>query len=300
MLTDDAQYGVLVAVDGTSCAEAAVRWAARAARLHGLPITVMHVVAPILVAWPEPVLMEFIHGQDDNARVVIERARALIEHAAGPNLEIRSDISHADVVPTLVDASSRAALLVVGSHGHGPVGRALLGSVSAGVVHHAHCPVAIVHDGDVPGSGGDGSWGDGSGSDGPVVVGIDGTPASEAAIALAFDEASRRRADLVAVYAWSDVGIAPFLGVDWHTYEGGVLEVLAERLAGWQEQYPDVRIERRVVCDKPAHWLIVESKGAQLVVVGRRGRRGFPGLLLGSVSSAVAQSAQCPVIVVRG
>lgn len=91
----------------------------------------------------------------------------------------------------------------------------------------------------------------------------------------------------------------PILGMDWRDYETQGAEVLAERLAGWQEQYPDVRVERRLVCDKPAHWLIEESAHAQLVVVGSRGRGGFPGMLLGSVSSALAQSAQAPLLVVR-
>jgi len=133
----------------------------------------------------------------------------------------------------------------------------------------------------------------------PVLLGIDGSPASQAATALAFDEASRRQVDLVALHAWSDVGVFPMLGMDWHEYEDEGQEVLGERLAGWQEQYPDVHVRRRIVCDTPARWLIDESQRAQLVVVGSHGRGGFPGMLLGSVSSALAQSAISPVIVVR-
>ena len=87
--------------------------------------------------------------------------------------------------------------------------------------------------------------------------------------------------------------------MDWHTYEQQGHEVLGERLAGWQEAYPDVRISRRIVCDKPARWLIDESKHAQLVVVGSRGRGGISSMLLGSVSTAVAESATTPVAVVR-
>jgi nucleotide-binding universal stress UspA family protein len=132
-----------------------------------------------------------------------------------------------------------------------------------------------------------------------VLVGIDGSPASEAATALAFDEASRRGVDLVALHAWSDVGVLPVLGMDWHEYEDRGHEVLGERLAGWQEQYPDVRVRRRIVCDQPAHRLVDESAHAQLVILGSRGRGGFAGMLLGSVSTAVAESAPCPVIVVR-
>ena len=130
-------------------------------------------------------------------------------------------------------------------------------------------------------------------------VGIDGSPASEAATALAFDEASRRGVELVALHAWSDIAVFPALGMDWHNRESQGQEVLAERLAGWQEQYPDVPVKRLLVCDRPSRWLLEESERAQLVVVGSHGRGGFRGMLLGSVSSAVAQAATVPVIVVR-
>jgi nucleotide-binding universal stress UspA family protein len=88
--------------------------------------------------------------------------------------------------------------------------------------------------------------------------------------------------------------------MDWHEYEDLGNEILAERLAGWQEQYPDVHVQRRVVCDQPARWLIEESQTAQLVVLGSHGRGGFAGLALGSVSAKVANAAKAPVIVVRG
>ena len=91
----------------------------------------------------------------------------------------------------------------------------------------------------------------------------------------------------------------PILGMDWRDYETRGAEILAERLAGYRQDYPDVKVRRRVVCDKPARWLIEESRDAQLVIVGSRGRGGFAGMLLGSVSSALAQSAQAPLIVVR-
>jgi len=104
---------------------------------------------------------------------------------------------------------------------------------------------------------------------------------------------------LVALHAWRDVGVFPILGMDWRTYRDEGEEVLGERLAGWQERYPDVPVHRRLVCDVPARWLVDESKNAQLAVLGSHGRGGYAGLQLGSLSSAVAQSAHVPVIVVR-
>lgn len=178
-------------------------------------------------------------------------------------------------------------MTVVGSVGLGAIGRLLLGSVSTSVIHHAHGPVAVIR------------TDRGIADDAPVVVGIDGSPASETATALAFDEASRRGVPLVAVHAWSDIGVMPILNTDPGDYERQGQEVLAERLAGYQEQYPDVSVERRVACDQPAHRLVQAAEHAQLVVVGSRGRGGFASQLLGSVSSAVTHAAGIPVIVVR-
>jgi nucleotide-binding universal stress UspA family protein len=284
--------GILVGFDGSPESDLALRWAAHEAVLRKVPVHLMHVIAPLLASWPiEDLQVAYGEWQDDNAGHVIEQAEKVLLDAAGESglSGMVSHVRHGDIVKALARASAAAQLTVVGSRGLGPVAGALLGSVSRGLLYHSRCPIAVVHARgmNVP---------DGTS---PVAVGIDGSPASESAIALAFDEASRRAVDLVAIHAWSDVGVFPILGMDWHQYEDQGHELIAERLAGWQEQYPDVRVRRRIVCDRPARWLIDESKQAQLVVVGSRGRGGFDGLRLGSVSAAVAESAKCPVVVVR-
>ncbi|OBH92323.1 universal stress protein [Mycobacterium sp. E2733] len=292
-MTDKAKkYGVLVCVDGSAASDAAVAWGTREAIMRDLPITLMYVVPPIVVGWPVGQLYaEMPDWQQDSAQHVIDQARKTLSASLGASEspEIHTETVYSAIVPGLIEASKEAVVLVAGNQGLGAVGRLLLGSVTTGLVHYAHCPVAVIHTGERAAPD----------SDAPVVLGIDGSPASEEATALAFDEASRRGVGLVAVHVWSDVGVFPILGMDWHDREQEAREILAERLAGWQERYPDVPVERKLFCDKPSEWLLKESENAQLVVVGSRGRGGFPGMLLGSVSSAVAQSARVPVLVVR-
>ncbi len=292
MTQSASKYGVLVCVDGSAASDAAVSWGAREAIMRKLPITLMHAVPPVVVGWPVGQLYaDMPEWQQDDSQHVIDQARKTLTTSLGDREppEIRTEAVYSSVAPTLIDASKDAWMVVAGSQGLGAVGRLLLGSVTTGLVHYAHCPVAVIHSDE--GTAPDPSA--------PVLLGIDGSPASEAATALAFDEASRRGVELVALHVWSDVGVFPVLGMDWHDREREAQEILAERLAGWQEQYPDVHIERKLHCDKPSRWLLEEAQHAQLVVVGSRGRGGFPGMLLGSVSSAVAQSARVPVIVVR-
>ncbi|SPM42436.1 universal stress protein [Mycobacterium numidiamassiliense] len=289
------EHGMLVCVDGSVASDAAVAWAAREAVMRHVPITLIHVVAPVVVGWPvgqlyaEPDMPEW---QKASAEHVVDRARKTLNTNLGESdpPEIRSAIVYSTVVPALIDASKDAWMLVAGSHGLGALGRLLLGSVTTALIHHAHCPVAVIHsdNGAVPDP------------NAPVLLGIDGSPASEAATALAFDEASRRGVELEALHAWSDVGVFPMLGMDWRDSEAKGDEILAERLAGWHEQYPDVRVKRVLCCDQPSRWLLKESEHAQLVVVGSHGRGGFAGMLLGSVSSAMAHAAKVPVIVTRG
>jgi nucleotide-binding universal stress UspA family protein len=287
------KFGILVGIDGSPESDAAVSWAAREASMRHEHVTLMHVVQPVAVSWPvSPERATVEEWQEENARHVVDKAREVLsvapDHPRPP--EGGTEVLYSHPVDALVDASTEARMIVVGSHGKGALRRLLLGSVSRGVVNHAHCPVAVIH-ADQPSTPVD--------AKAPVLLGVDGSPASEAATAWAFDEASRRGVSLIALHAWSDVGVFPILGMDWRTYQGQGEEVLAKQLAGWQERYPDVHVIRRLVCDTPARWLLDESRRAQLVVLGSHGRGGFHGMHLGAVSSAVAQSAKVPVIVVR-
>jgi nucleotide-binding universal stress UspA family protein len=291
MCRQAARSNIVVGVDGSPASDAAVRWAAREAMMRVVPIKLINVVAPTLVSSAMAPNHTITQGEELRARQILKQAGRIVEELAGEKRpDIHIERQYAGVVPTLVEASNDAQMVVVGSSRRA-FGRGMLGPVIAGLLHHANCPVTVVPDPE--------SAQHGIRDDAPVLVGIDGSTASEAAAALAFDEASRRGVSLLALQAWSDVGVFPILGMDWRTYRDQGAELLGERLAGWQERYPDVQVQRRLVCDVPDRWLVDEAKNAQLVVLGSGGRGGYAGMHLGSVTSAVVRSARVPVIVAR-
>jgi nucleotide-binding universal stress UspA family protein len=285
---------VIVGVDDSPPSRVAVDWAARDAARRGVPLKLVFVLQPpVVMAFPDvPMPPSYLQWQEGQGAELLERSLATVREAAGETpLEVTTEMVSGPAVPVLADLSSGAEMIVVGCHGRGALARTLLGSVSTGLVHHAHCPVAIIHDEDplMPHP-----------SQASVVVGVDGSPASEHAVEIAFEQASFRGVDLVAVHAWTDSGVFEFPGVDWTALQVTAEETLSERLSGWQERYPDVLVRRVVVADRPAHQLLEQATSAQLLVVGSHGRGGFAGMLLGSVSTAVVHAARMPVIVARG
>ena len=86
---------------------------------------------------------------------------------------------------------------------------------------------------------------------------------------------------------------------EWAEVEKEQAELLTERLAEFQEKYPEVQVKKVIARDRPVRALSEASEGAQLLVVGSHGRGGFKGMLLGSTSRALLQSAPCPMMVVR-
>ena len=284
---------ILVAVDGSPSSKYAVDWAARDAAMRNVRLTLVHVVRPIGITTPPlATSTAFARWQVEQGQQFLDEAIEIARQSApnGVTAPVESEMLFSPTVPALVDLSKEAQMLVVGSRGRGPFMRSLLGSVSSSLIRHAHCPVAVIHDEDplMPYP-----------AQAPVLVGIDGSSASDLATAIAFEEASHRGVELVALHVWSDVEVNDSPAIDWPAMKSAAEEILAERLAGWQERYPEVTVRREVERDHPTYQLIRRSESAQLTVVGSHGRGGFAGLLLGSVSAAVAHSARMPVIVAR-
>ena len=192
----------------------------------------------------------------------------------------------------LVEEAERAQLAVIGDGGRGRLGGALAGSVAVALSTHASCPVVVVRGQEREAT---------QAASLPVVLGVDGSPTSEVAIAFAYEAASVRGVALVAVHTWSDREFDASLAsmLDWDAIETQEHELLSQRLAGWGEKYPDVQVEHLVTRDRPARALLDQAALAQLVVLGSRGRGEFAGLVLGSVSNALLHRCPCPVAIVR-
>ncbi|WP_205878045.1 universal stress protein [Mycobacterium camsae] len=288
MSTTVTRYGVVVGVDGSAASNAAVFWAAHEAAMRHVPLTLVHMFNPVVPTYPQlPTPSGGVLWQKDDGRALLEHAVKIAEDAVSTNraIAITSEVMASAPVPTLVDMSRDADMVVVGSTGHNAIERVLLGSVSSGLVHSAKCPVAVIRE--------EASWMPPS-NNAPVVVGIDCSPTSEPAVAIAFDEASRRGVELTAVHAWSDMAVYQLPWLEWRSEAE---RNLAEYLAGWQERYPDVKVNRVIVLDHPGRALVEEAEAAQLVVVGSHGRGGLTGMLLGSVSNGVVHAVRAPVIV---
>jgi nucleotide-binding universal stress UspA family protein len=285
--------GIVVAVDGSPASNAATCWAARDAAMRNIPLTVVSVVTTPMATYPPVPYPESLGvWLEDKGRKAAAHAVKIAEDAmpSDRKVAVESEIVFSTPAEALVKMSDEAEMIVVGSSGKGALVRGVLGSVSSSVVRHANCPVAVIRDEDLlmPDP-----------QHAPVLLGIDGSPASELATEIAFEEASRRGVGLIALHAWSDVPIVELPGLDREEVLAEESRGFAERLAGWHERYPDVTVQRVIVCDEPARQLVEKSESAQLVVVGSHGRGGLSRMMLGSVSNKVVHSVRMPVIVAR-
>lgn len=282
---------VLVGVDGSDSALQAVRWAALEADRRQAPLRLVSAFA-----WTHDLVVGNSGHGERYREELLARARLQLTDAvtaaerAVPQLMVAGETVVGSPTAVLGAEARWAQLLVLGSRGLGGLGGLLVGSVAVGLAAQAACPVVVVRGENLDGP-----------SPRPVVVGVDGSPNSEAAVAFAFEAAAERGVPLVAVYAWTDSVFDPEMAglIDWNTIVDDQRAVLAQRLAGWDGKYPDVAVTQLVVKDGPAHALVEQSEKAQLVVVGSRGRGNFTGLVLGSVGHAVLHAGHCPVAVVR-
>lgn len=281
---------IVVGADGSPSSDHAVEWAAEEAFRRGLPLHIIHAFS---FGYPMT-RTGFRHSLEDLRQIAHRVRKDAVDraHRIQPELSITWDEPADAPAAALVSASGTAATVVVGARGLSAAGGVLVGSVSAQLAMHARCPVVVLHDRPAAALGA------------PVVVGVDGSALSANAISYAYEQASSRGVGLTVVHAWwlQYVEGAPEGAVgtpDWQRFAQEEQSLVAESLAAWQDRYPDVEVRRHSVRGLPVEALVRQSENACLVVVGTRGRGGFAGLLLGSVSQGVMQRAQCPVAVVH-
>jgi nucleotide-binding universal stress UspA family protein len=272
-------YGIVAGYDGSPGSGDALRWAAREAKVRGMTLTVCLAWMPDHMALPtESDLCDLArqHGQE-----ILTRGLPYAESVLGP-ARVRAELAGGSAAHVLCERSRTADMVVLGCLGHSELPGLLLGSVAWQVAGHARGRVVVVR----------GEWRPANQAPGPVVAGVDGSLAAQAAVAFAFEEAALRDVPLVAVCALTDA--AGRLG------EAHQLEEDFEHLMACEaKEHPEVTVIRRVVAGTPRAALLGAAADAQMLVVGSRGRGGLDRMCLGSVAQAALHHAPCPVGVVH-
>ncbi|MFE5481016.1 universal stress protein [Streptomyces sp. NPDC056527] len=274
---------ILLGVDPQEQSIPALVWAADEAVRKGLALRLVVAVPPVHDGLRYDAL-----AHQSALRMRAESAIANAEDLARElhdGLRIATDLVNGVPAAALRDMAARAALVVVGSRRLGRAAEMFSeSSVAVPLTARADCPVVVVrapeHTAVHPPT---------------LVVGVDGSESSRAAVAFAVEEASLREVRLRAVWVWPRSVLARDDG------EEGLAErhrLLAESVAGWAERYPDVGISEEVVRGHPVEQLALASQESQALVVGRVGRGGYSGMRMGSTVHGLLHRAMCPLITV--
>jgi nucleotide-binding universal stress UspA family protein len=289
---------IIVGVDGSEQSQAALDWALGQAELVGADLVLAHTWNPDSYATPAMagVVPDMIQAGALNDEAE-ELAQAWLDDlvaatASRTNASVSGVLASGSPAGHILDLSAQATMVVVGNRGRGGLRSAVLGSTSQQIAHHAQCPVVVVRD-----------FAAAAGKQ--VVVGVDGSPASLAALREAFQQAKLRGASLLMVHAWSTsfAGTLVNSGQEFDRVRASEVDegwaLLNQSLAELQATDQSVEIIERLEQASPAAAIIEASKEAVLTVVGSRGRGGFAGLVLGSVSGSVLAHADSAVMVIR-
>ena len=294
---------ITVGLDGSQESRAAAEWAAREAKLRGLPLKIVHVWEPV----PEPMAQAPLLGAETHQhwteRIPREAAQGLrLRH---PGVEVRTEQVSGRPAEALAEAADSAELLVLGSRGLGGLGGLMVGSVGLSVIAHADRPVVLVRALEVAA---DEHEPDPVGVPSaatpflPVVLGFDVEHPDETLIEFAFDAARRRATLLRIVHGWNPPPYYAYgLSVDLELHgelARSETTALAEVLLPWRKKFPDVEVSEESSYGSPGNHVVDASREASLVVVGRRIRHSPFGAHIGSVTHTVLHHSAAPVAVV--
>ncbi len=283
---------IVAGLDSSACSRHSVDWAAAEADRRGTQLEVVHAYQVPMSGYPAHSVPDLEVTLRRAANDLLEQTAAELRHTH-PGLLITTHLSHAAAATALRRASVGAALTVVGISGNGRVAEIVMGSVALAIASENTAPVAVIHPDQEP----DDQL--------PVLVGVDGSPNSRPAIEFAFEAAELRHVPLLAVHSsWYNTATdAAFPGLRMMSEPlVGVRRarrLLFNELSACRAKHPDVRVIQRLSRTRPTPSMLHYSRGAQLVVVGTRGRHALAGLVLGSTSHALIIRGTCPVVVVR-
>jgi nucleotide-binding universal stress UspA family protein len=282
---------IVAATDGSEESLRAVDWAAREAELRGLPLRIVSAAALLprmaehKTASGVPTVADTVlSDRDRGLAAATQRATAI-----APDILVDADGLSGPPARAIAEAGSGASMLVVGSRGMGAFTALILGSVSRYAAANAACPVVVVRE-------------QTTAAHPQVGVGIGDPTEASAALAFAFEEASLRKASLIAVHAWDSGGdvsraARAMAQPGARALEEHVTGQLQALLADGQARYPDVEVSYDLVYGHAGRALVGLSARAELVVLGRHRPDGFlPGP--GAVRHAVLNHAHGPVVTV--
>jgi nucleotide-binding universal stress UspA family protein len=272
---------VIVGVDDSPASRAAIDWAAAEAVSRGAPLKIVHCWTwQVLAPWSMSVDEMVIGDLKRDGRRTVEKYRRIAE--AQPGLSVSTEVAEGYPPAVLSELGVESSLVVLGSRRHTAVGRTVLGSVSNAMACRAPCPVVVVCGPSGP-----------PGQQPSVVAGIAGSAQDESVLAFAFEQAQRRRRPLRLMYCWHPL----FSDARLPAPETAHVR-LAESIAGWREEFPDVDVHPSVVRAHPVDALVGASASQELLVVGRHAQQLRFGSGFGSVTLGVLHHATCPVAVV--
>jgi nucleotide-binding universal stress UspA family protein len=282
---------IIVATDGAEPGKAAVRWAALDAQRRGATLRIVHAFD-----W------EWASARYDHSGAVLNAAQKTADAitanaydaaaAVAPGITIETDTLLGRTVPRLLALAEDAQLMVLGNRGRGGFASLLLGSVGQHVATHASCPVVVVR-------------GRLNVDRGPVIAGVDDSPAVQVVLETAFEAAATRGADLTLIRTYLPpvplwmYGAMPATEVATPEFDADERERLEELVAPWIAKYPAVRVETLLSHDSAAAVLTGVSQYAQLIVVGSHGHGTIAGSVLGSTGLQLLHHAGCPVYIAR-
>jgi nucleotide-binding universal stress UspA family protein len=275
----DMRYGIVAGYDGSPGSGEALRWAAREAQARGTTLTVCLAWAPDHMMLPTEATLSDLARQ--RGREVLDRGLPYAKSTLGPG-RVRAELVGESAVRALCERSRTAEMVVVCSRGHSELAGLRLGSVPWHLAAHGHGRILVVR----------GTWRPVNESPGPVVAGVDGSPASWAAITFAFEEAALRDVPLVAVCALAD---APSVLGGARRMEEGFSRAMTLQ----EKEHPEVTVLRQITVGSPRSALLTAAAGAQMLVLGTRGLGGTDGMTLGSVAQVLLHHAPCPVAIVH-